>query len=88
MDKRTTPWGRATLLEEVVVEHDALERRYDAVVQLLELTDGEQLVRFGSRPHGAHRLGCLTLRAGDLHELEEGLLETERLASILRLVFG
>jgi hypothetical protein len=88
MDKRTTPWGRATLLEEVVVEHDALERRYDAVVQLLELNDGEQLVRFGSRAHGAHRLGCLTLRADDLHELEEGLLETERLASILRLVFG
>jgi hypothetical protein len=88
MEKRTTPWGRATLLEEVTVEHDARDRRYEAVVQLLELGDGEQLVRFGARAVGAHRLNCLTLRADELQELEEGLIETERLASVLRLVFG
>ena len=38
--------------------------------------------------HGAHRLSCLTLRADELQALEEALIETERLASVLRLVFG
>jgi hypothetical protein len=86
--KTQTPWGRATVVEEVAVEHDALERRYDALVQLLETRDGEQLVRFGARAHGARRLSCLTLRADELHRLEEALIETQRLASVLRLVFG
>jgi hypothetical protein len=84
----TTPWGRAAVVEEVAVEHDTGERRYDAIVQLLETRDGVQLVRFGSRAEGAHRLACLTLRADELQALEEALIETERLASVLRLVFG
>jgi hypothetical protein len=88
MERRTTPWGRATLVEEVAIDHEALDRGYTAVVQLLELQDGEQLVRFGARAQGAHRLNCLTLRASELEELEEGLLEAERLASVLRLAFG
>jgi hypothetical protein len=50
--------------------------------------DGVQLVRFGSRANGAHRLNCLTLRADELQALEEALIETERLASVLRLAFG
>jgi hypothetical protein len=83
-----TPWGRAAIVEEVAVEHDTGERRYDAIVQLLETRDGVQLVRFGSRAQGAHRLNCLTLRADELQALEEALIETERLASVLRLVFG
>jgi hypothetical protein len=88
MDKRSTPWGRASLVEEVTVEHELDGRRHEAVVQLLELTDGEQLVRFGARSEGAPRLTCLTLRAEELHALEERLLEAERLAQILRLAFG
>lgn len=84
----TTPWGRAAVVEEVAVEHDTGERRYDAIVQLLETRAGVQLVRFGSRAQGAHRLACLTLRADELQALEEALIETERLASVLRLVFG
>ena len=88
MDRRTTPWGRATLVEEVAVDHEVLDRGYTAVVQPLELTDGEQLVRFGARAQGALRLNCLTLRASELEQLEEGLLEAQRLASVLRLAFG
>jgi hypothetical protein len=83
-----TPWGRAAIVEEVAVEHDTGERRYDAIVQLLETRDGVQLVRFGSRAQGAHRLNCLTLRADELQALEEALIETQRLASVLRLAFG
>ena len=88
VDTRTTPWGRATLVEEVAVDHEARDRGYTAVVQLLELEDGEQLVRFGARAQGAHRLNCLTLRASELERLEEALLEAERLATALRLAFG
>jgi hypothetical protein len=83
-----TPWGRASVVEEVAVDHDTGERHYDAIVQLLETRDRVQLVRFGSRASGAHRLNCLTLRADELQALEEALIETERLASVLRLVFG
>jgi hypothetical protein len=83
-----TPWGRAAIVEEVAVDHDTGERRYDAIVQLLETRDGVQLVRFGSRANGAQRLNCLTLRADELQALEEALIETERLASVLRLAFG
>jgi hypothetical protein len=71
-----------------VLDHEVHGRGYTAVVQLLELQEGEQLVRFGARAQGAHRLNCLTLRASELEQLEEALLETERLASILRLAFG
>jgi hypothetical protein len=84
----STPWGRAAIVEEVAVDHDTGGGRYDAIVQLLETRDGVQLVRFGSRAHGAHRLNCLTLRADELQGLEEALVETERLATVLRLVFG
>jgi hypothetical protein len=88
MVMRTTPWGRAALVEEVTVEHELDGRAHEGVVQLLELPEGEQLVRFGARAEGAPRLTCLTLRADDLHALEEKLLEAERLAQILRLAFG
>jgi hypothetical protein len=84
----STPWGRAAIVEEVAVDHDTGERRYDAIVQLLETRDGVQLVRFGSRANGAQRLNCLTLRADELQALEEALIETQRLASVLRLAFG
>jgi hypothetical protein len=84
----TTPWGRASVVEEVAVPHSTGDRSFEAVVQLLETREGEQLVRFGARRRAGRRLTCLTLRSDELHELEEALIETERLATILRLVFG
>jgi hypothetical protein len=86
--KTQTPWGTATVLEEAAVAHEAAGKRYDGVVQLLETREGEQLVRFGARAGGARRLSCLTLRAEELEQLEESLVEAPRLASVLRLVFG
>jgi hypothetical protein len=45
----TTPWGAASVVDEVRVQQRAGEKRFASVVQLLE-TRGERLVRFSSRP--------------------------------------
>jgi hypothetical protein len=42
----TTPWGKATAVEEVSVPQRAGEQRFATVVQLLETADGDRLVRF------------------------------------------
>ena len=42
----TTPWGKASSLEEVAVPQRAGERRFTTRVELLETEGGERLVRF------------------------------------------
>ena len=86
--RATTPWGKASIVEEAIVEQEIGGRDYHALVQLLELRDGAQLVRFGARGAAAKRLGCLSLRADDLERLTEALLDTPRLATVLRLGVG
>jgi hypothetical protein len=68
-----TPWGAAAVLEEVTVAQRAGEKRFAVVVQLLETTGGERLVRFAYTTAGSARRGPVTMRARDLERLRAAL---------------
>jgi hypothetical protein len=79
-----TPWGKATLIEELTVAQRSGDKRFSSVVQLLEGPKGEQLVRFAYSTGGNARRGPVTLRARDLERLAQGLSNRPRLAEALR----
>jgi hypothetical protein len=81
--KVTTPWGPATVSEEVELEQDANGRAFASLVQLLESEDGELLVRFAYTTGGTVRRGPVTLREVDLERLRERLRARKRLARAL-----
>lgn len=81
----TTPWGRATVVEEVRLRQQAGDKRFASVVQLLEGKGGERLVRFAYATDGQARRGPVTLRARDVERLREGLRDRPELAQALRL---
>ena len=85
MTKKATPWGPATLVDEVTVKQNAGEKRFASVVQLLESAKGEPLVRFAYSTGGSARRGPVTLRARDLAKLREELARHPQLAEALRL---
>jgi hypothetical protein len=80
-----TPWGRATVVEEVSVAQRAGDKRFASTVQLLEGKGGERLVRFSYSTGGAVRRGPVTLRARDLERLRTALGEHPELSSALGL---
>ena len=79
-----TPWGPATLIEEVAVPQRAGEKRFSVVVQLLETRNGERLIRYAYTTAGSARRGPVTMRARDLERLRAAL---ER-APVLREALG
>ena len=83
--KASTPWGEATLVEELTVPQRAGEKRFATVVQLLEGDKGETLLRFAYSTDGTARRGPVTLRARDLERLRAGLAEHPALAQALGL---
>jgi hypothetical protein len=83
--KVTTPWGSATVVEEVTLPQRAAERRFASFVQLLETDAGERLVRLAYSTGGSARRGPVTLRARDLDRLRAALTEQPGLAEALRL---
>jgi hypothetical protein len=85
MNGATTPWGRARVVEELEIPQTAGERSFASTVQLLELEDGERLVRFAYRTEGTARRGPVTLRASDLEQLRTGLRERREIARALGL---
>ncbi len=85
MTKTTTPWGAATLVEELSLQQRAGEKRFATLVQLLETARGEPLVRFAYSTGGAARRGPVTLRARDLERLRAALAERPGLAGALRM---
>jgi hypothetical protein len=68
-----TPWGAATLLEEAAIPQRVGERRFSVVVQLLETSSGERLVRFAYTTDGSARRGPVTMRARDFERLRAAL---------------
>ena len=84
-EKATTPWGAATLLEELTLPQRAGDKRFASVVQLLENEKGERLVRFAYATDGVARRGPVTLRARDLDRLRTALAEHPALAETLGL---
>ncbi|MBD0329515.1 MAG: hypothetical protein ICV64_05365 [Thermoleophilia bacterium] len=78
-----TPWGRATVVEQVTLPQRAAAKRFASVVQLVELESGERLVRFAYTTSGVARRGPVTLRARDLERLRGALGEHPALAALL-----
>jgi hypothetical protein len=82
--KAATPWGDATIIDEVSVQQRAGERRFASLVQLLEDARGERLVRFAYATEGTVRRGPVTLRLRDLAKLHDALRRHPELADALR----
>jgi hypothetical protein len=83
--KTGTPWGKATVVDELTVAQRAGQKRFASVVQLLETADGERLVRFAYSTGGAARRGPVTLRTRDLEKLWAALDEHPALKEVLGL---
>jgi hypothetical protein len=83
--KATTPWGTATVIEELTLPQRAGDKRFASVVQLLEGDKGERLVRFAYSTGGAARRGPVTLRVRDVERLRAALAEHPALAEVMRL---
>jgi hypothetical protein len=86
--KLTTPWGEASLIERVTLPQRAGEKRFSSVVELLEGSRGERLVRFAYSTDGVSRRGPVTLRARDVLRLHTALEQTPELADALGLSGG
>ncbi len=78
----TTPWGAATVIDELAVQQRAGEKRFASVVQLLE-AGGERFVRFSYTNGGTVRRGPVTLRGKDLEKLRAGLEKHPEIAEAL-----
>ncbi|HZT90455.1 MAG TPA: hypothetical protein VFA05_00285 [Gaiellaceae bacterium] len=85
MTKTSTPWGPAVLVERLALPQRVGERRFQSVVELLEVAGGERLVRFAYATGGAVRRGPVTLRVRDLDRLRAALAKTPALATVLGL---
>lgn len=81
--KVATPWGKARVLEEAWAPQDADGREFAAVLQLVELEDGERLVRLAYTTGGTARRGPVTLRVGDLARLREAAGGLDGLRALL-----
>ncbi|HEU0303037.1 MAG TPA: hypothetical protein VFR32_00510 [Gaiellaceae bacterium] len=85
MSAIATPWGKATLVDEVRIQQRAGSKRFSSLVQLLEAADGEPLVRFAYATNGVARRGPVTLRARDVERLREALRDRPQLTEVLRM---
>ena len=83
----TTPWGTATVVDELSLQQRVGDKRFASVVQLLD-AGGERLVRFAYSTGGAARRGPVTLRARDLERLRAELAKHPELADALGLGRG
>jgi hypothetical protein len=83
MATAATPWGKATVVQEVSVPQRQGDRRFISLVQLLETKTGETLVRFAYVSGGATRRGPVTFRGRDLERLREALERTPQLKEAL-----
>jgi hypothetical protein len=83
MAKASTPWGTATVVDELSLAQRSGERRFASLVQLLEGDRGERLVRFAYSTGGTARRGPVTLRVRDLERLRAALDEHPELKEAL-----
>jgi hypothetical protein len=79
----TTPWGPATILEEAKVPQQVGGKRFSSIVQLLETSGGEALVRIAYTTDGIARRGPVTLRPRDVKRLRASLGSGSALAEAL-----
>jgi hypothetical protein len=81
--KTPTPWGPATVVEEIKVAQRAGERRFTSTFQLLENEQGEPLLRIAYMTAGITRRGPVTLRPRDLEKLRASLGKQSSLGQLL-----
>ena len=86
--KAATPWGDATLVDELQIPQRAGDKRFASLVQLLEDGKGERLVRFTYTTDGTVRRGPVTLRTRDLDRFRDALRKHPDLAEALGLGGG
>jgi hypothetical protein len=79
----STPWGRASLVEQLRLPQQAGDKRFASVVELLENDRGERLVRFAYSTDGTTRRGPVTLRERDIARLGKELAKKPALADAL-----
>jgi hypothetical protein len=84
-DKAATPWGPATLVEELTLQQRAGDKRFASLVQLLESDKGERLVRFAYSTGGTVRRGPVTLRSRDVERMLQALGDYPGLGETLRI---
>jgi hypothetical protein len=80
-----TPWGSATVVDEVSLNQRVGEKRFASIIQLLAGAKGERFVRFTYATDGVGRRGPVTLRTRDLGRLRDALRDHPELADALRL---
>ena len=85
MTKTATPWGAATVVEQLSLPQRAGDKRFASVFELLETARGDRLVRFAYSTDGVVRRGPVTLRVADLDKLRRALAKTPELAETLGL---
>jgi hypothetical protein len=78
----TTPWGAASVVDELSLPQRAGDRRFAFVVQLLD-AGGERLIRFAYSTNGIARRGPVTVRARDLERVHARLAKHPELAAAL-----
>jgi len=83
--RAATPWGSATLVEELRLSQQAGDKRFSSLVQLLQTDKGERLVRFAYATDGVARRGPVTLRMRDVERLRTALANHPGLEEALRL---
>lgn len=88
MTKTATPWGAATVVEQLSLQQRAGDKRFASVFELLETARGDRLVRFAYSTDGVVRRGPVTLRVADLDKLRRALAKTPELAETLGLEGG
>jgi hypothetical protein len=84
MAKTATPFGSASLVERITLPQKVGDRTFSSVVELLETSRGERLVRIAYATGGAVRRGPVTLRLRDLERLRAALAKAPALAETLR----
>ena len=72
-------------MEEVALPQKVGDKRFESLVQLLETTKGELLVRFAYATDRTARRGPVTLRAKDVERLRVALAKRPGLRGVLGL---
>jgi hypothetical protein len=86
--KTATPWGPATVVEEVSLPQTADDKEFASILQLLEIQNGERLLRFAYSTGGTARRGPVTIRVRDLAKLRRLLSKRRELAEAVRNLAG
>jgi hypothetical protein len=84
--KTATPWGPATVIEEVSLPQKVGDKRFSSLFQLLENDAGERFVRFAYSTGGTARRGPVTLRAADMKKLRKAVERRPGLGEALGLI--